>query len=369
MCLPAAGNLQSAMKRVVILFLLLCGAAALLAWAVNGIPARAEAAFGTASPALSSGQRLVLSWRLLRAAESLTKPANPLSPPVAFQIEMGESPASVAQRLEAAGIIPDAAAFRDFLIYAGLDARIQAGEYRLSPAEPPVALAYALLDATPAEVDFAVLAGWRLEQVAETLPTSGLEIDPADFLAAAQARNLEGYLFPGVYSIPREIPAPALLDVLTAAFDAAVTDEMRAGFTAQGLTLEQAVTLASIVERETVTPEEAPLIASVFLNRLAAGMRLEADPTVQYALGYNPAQGRWWTNPLSQADLGYDSPYNTYLYPGLPPGPICSPDLKTLQAVAFPAQTGYYYFRAACDGSGRHNFAATYEEHLANACP
>jgi len=127
--------------------------------------------------------------------------------------------------------------------------------------------------------------------------------------------------------------------------------------------------LASIVEREAVLDEEMPLIASVFLNRLAAGMKLEADPTVQYALGYTAEQAAWWKNPLSAADLGVDSPYNTYRFPGLPPGAICNPGLGALQAVAFPAQTAYYYFRADCENLGAHNFAKTYEEHLGNACP
>jgi UPF0755 protein len=129
------------------------------------------------------------------------------------------------------------------------------------------------------------------------------------------------------------------------------------------------VALASIVERESMETEEQPLIASVFYNRLAQGMKLESDPTVQYAVGYNEAQKTWWTNPLSTADLQHDSPYNTYLFAGLPPGPISSPSLSALQAVAYPAETPYLFFRAQCDGSGRHNFARTYKEHVKNTCP
>ena len=110
-----------------------------------------------------------------------------------------------------------------------------------------------------------------------------------------------------------------------------------------------------------------PRIASVFLNRRAIGMKLDSDPTVQYALGFN--NDTWWTNPLSLADLQVDSPYNTYLNPGLPPGPICNPGLAALKAVAFPEQTPYFYFRAACDHSGRHLFAETFEQHKSNACP
>ncbi len=98
-------------------------------------------------------------------------------------------------------------------------------------------------------------------------------------------------------------------------------------------------------------------------------MKLDSDPTVQYALGYNPQKNTWWTNPLSLADLKINSPYNTYLYPDLPPGPIANPELAALQAVAFPAESPYFYFRAACDGSGTHVFAVTFEEHVNNACP
>jgi UPF0755 protein len=123
------------------------------------------------------------------------------------------------------------------------------------------------------------------------------------------------------------------------------------------------------VERESVNEEEMPLIASVFLNRLSIDMKLDADSTVQYALGYNESQQTWWTNPLRGEDLTIDSAYNTYLYPGLPPGPIANPSLNALRAVAFPGQTPYFYFRAACDGSGNHLFAETFEQHVENACP
>ncbi len=111
------------------------------------------------------------------------------------------------------------------------------------------------------------------------------------------------------------------------------------------------------------------MIASVFYNRLAIDMPLQTDPTVQYALGFNAAHSTWWTNPLSLDDLKVDSPYNTYIHPGLPPGPISEPGLAALRAVAFPAQSNYYYFQARCDKSGLHNFAETLEQHQQNKCP
>jgi len=143
---------------------------------------------------------------------------------------------------------------------------------------------------------------------------------------------------------------------------------MHAGFANQGLSLYEAVILASIVERETVVDGEQAIIASVFFNRLRQGMMLQADPTVQYALGYNDAWG-WWKSPLSLEDLNFVSPYNTYLNDALPPGPIANPGLEALKAVAFPEETDYYFFRADCDGSGRHLFTSTFEEHRSNACP
>ncbi len=147
-----------------------------------------------------------------------------------------------------------------------------------------------------------------------------------------------------------------------------VTPELLDGFEAQGLSIYEAVTLASIIEREAVVAEERPRIAGVFLNRLEQGMKLETDPTVQYALGLQ-ADGGWWKTDLTSQDLQFDSPFNTYLHPGLPPGPIANPGLSSLEAVAEPIDTDELYFRALCDGSGRHAFARTFEEHLQNACP
>jgi UPF0755 protein len=183
------------------------------------------------------------------------------------------------------------------------------------------------------------------------------------------AASLEGYLSPGSYKLHRNVSVEQMLGAFLDQFTTQLTPDLLEGFETQGLNLHQAVILASIVERESVDDNEMPMIASVFFNRLAAGMRLDTDPTVQYALGYNEYQNTWWTNPLSLDDLEVDSFYNTYRYSGLPPGPIAAPSLAALQAVAYPALTPYYYFRAACDDSGGHVFAKSFEEHVGNACP
>ena len=148
----------------------------------------------------------------------------------------------------------------------------------------------------------------------------------------------------------------------------AMSPAMRQAFGTQGLALREAVTLASIVEREAVVAAERPIIAGIFYNRLAQEMLLQADPTVQYPLGYQPETGSWWKSPLSLADLEMQSPYNTYVFTGLPPGPIANPGLASLEAVATPALVDYIFFVADCNAAtpGAHLFSVTYEEHVAN---
>lgn len=360
----------------------LAGVAAFLGLQV--LPAQAEQRFGPPAESHDRFTRVYLAAQLLLAEQDLTQPLRPAdTTPRAFQVQLGESTRSITARLQEEGFISDAAALRTYLVYAGLDTTLQAGDYRLTPALTPLQIAQELQDATPDQVTFRVLPGWRLEEIAAGLPTSGLTFSPEAFLAAATGRpagfeflaalppqaTLEGFLLPGTYEFARDTDAEGFVAALVAQFDEQVTEELRQAFAAQGLDLFEAVTLASIVEREAVVDEEMALIASVFYNRLAAGMKLDSDPTVQYAVGYNEAQGTWWTNPLSLADLRVNSVYNTYLVGGLPPGPIANPGLDALTAVAYPEESPYYFFRATCDESGRHAFAESYEEHLQNACP
>jgi UPF0755 protein len=349
-----------------ILFGLIAMILLIVAW---GKFEQVDPVFGAPSPNLGFSERLSYTWQLVGHTDTLTRPADPLGQDVEFVIQLGESPIVISERLQQAGLIEDADAFRVFLVYKGLDTQIQAGKYTLNPAQAPIEIAEALVDPAPTNATLVILAGWRLEEIAASLPTSGLGIAPDDFIALVQSEAAEGYLMPGMYDLPRTTSAEAMLWSVRSAFDAAISDEILDGFEQQGLNLQQAIILASIVEREAVVADEMPLIASVFINRLVVGMKLESDPTVQYAVGFNASQNSWWTNPISLADLQFDSPYNTYIYPGLPPGPICNPSLNALRAVAFPAQSPYYFFRATCDGSGRHAFAETFQEHVNNACP
>jgi UPF0755 protein len=370
-------------------YILALGFIAILAFAgfiaATSLTARAEAEFGPPSPALSAFQRWRIGIELGLRADELTQPADPTATPVEFEIGLGEPTGQIVSRLWSADLVSEGNLFSNYLIYTGRDTQLQAGSYQLSAAMSPVQIATALLDPTPDSVTLVILPGWRLEEIAAALPSAGISVTPTDFLANALSTpnelavnaempigsSLEGFLLPGSYEIPREADAIGLLLAILRdpRFSDEMTPELLAGFDQQGLSVYDALVLASIVEREAVNESEMPLIASVFHNRLAAGMRLEADPTAQYAVGYDAASGSWWKTPLTVADLAIDSPYNTYLYGGLPPGPIAAPSSAALQAVAFPAVSDFYFFQAACDGSGSHVFARTYEEHLENNCP
>jgi UPF0755 protein len=176
----------------------------------------------------------------------------------------------------------------------------------------------------------------------------------------AAGRPLEGHLFPDTYALPRHTDAPKLVKMMNDAFEHALTPDIRSAAQERGLSEKQLVTLASIVEKETGNPAERPLVASVYENRLRIGMALQCDPTVIYAL---ELAGRYDGN-LRRDDLNVDSPYNTYRYPGLPPGPIASPGKASLEAVVHPADTNYLYFVSKNDGS--HVFASTLAEHAKN---
>jgi UPF0755 protein len=345
-----------------------------------GVPAIAVHTYGQPSRDLSAMQVLQYSARLIWDDGQLTRPRDPNGAELRFSVREGESLESVTGRLQKDGAIQSARAMRDYLIYTGLDTSVQAGNYKLGPTLSAIDIAHMLQDATPGDITFVVWPGWRMEEIAEALPTSGLDITPTLFMETAmQTRpgyaflegksSTEGFLYPDTYILPRTTTAGPLVDTLLRNFSLHLTTDMQEGFDQQGLTVYEAVTVASIVEREAVQPSESPMIASVYLNRRRIGMKLDADPTVQYALGYNVLQRTWWTNPLGAADLQSPSPYNTYVNAGLPPTPISNPGLDALRGVANPAESDYLYFSARCDGSGYHAFATTFEQHLQNICP
>ena len=343
------------------------------------VPARASLLYGPPAKDLSIPNRIEYSTRLLSYGDELTTPLDMNGAEQPFRVESGESVASIADRLEGLGFISNGQAFFDYAVYTGIDLTIQSGDFTLSPAQSIIDIAQSLQNFSPNDATLVILPGWRMEEIAASLPTSGLTIAPETFLAAANTPpqvlsfaapvTMEGFFFPDTYTLPRETTLDQLLDVIGRNFAAKLTQDLQNGFATQNLSIYQAVTLASIVEREAVRKEESATIASVYLNRIALGMKLDADPTVQYALGYQFDTGSWWKSPLALTDLEVISIYNTYQNMGLPPTPISNPGLEALMAVAYPQTTSFYYFRAACDGSGLHVFAATFEEQIANGCP
>ncbi len=334
-----------------------------------------------------------ISYYVVRLArppigDTVTGQSGPIE--VVFEVLPGDSTSQIAGRLADQGLIrgflfiPGSWIFRGWASLRGMDRDLEAGRYILR-SDMSIDQILDTLSKAPAveEVTFTIREGLRLEEVAEQLNQQRI-VSNEEFLAALErdyaygllsdrpeAASLEGYLFPDTYTIPRTFTATEVVDFVLKNFDERFTPEMRQWAQDRGMTIYEVVTLASIVEREAVLDEERPIVASVYLNRLEVGMALEADPTVQYALGYHEEQGRWWPalffdelgiNTLSEVD----HPYNTYRHAGLPPGPICSPGLASLRAVVQPTDTDYYYFVAKGDGSGEHAFARTLEEHNVN---
>jgi UPF0755 protein len=347
------------------------------------IPEQTSRIFGPASGKLSKFKALQYSFELFLYQDQMVKPGKPGSQLVKFTIEPNESVGKIAERLQDEGLIQNSDIFITFLKYSGLDTSIQSGSYQLDPADSALKIARMLQDATPQEVDLHIFEGWRLEEIASSLPTSGLNISGQSFIDLTKINpvispsnvdlptgaSLEGFLFPGKYTLDRETNVNELINTLVDRFEAQLTAEMIQGFSDHGLSIYEAVTLASIVQRESVVVEEMPIIASVFYNRLEAGMKLDSDPTIQYALGYDSVNKTWWKHPLATDDFQVISAYNTYSHIGLPPGPISNPGIDALRAVAYPDSSEYFYFRATCDGSGKHLFAISFEEHLKNGCP
>lgn len=337
--------------------------------------------FGSPNSAFDNASRILYSAKLYLNRDLLLKPYSPARSDKIFIIQSGETAKLVSDGLSKEKLIKDPEIFTDYLVYKGIDRLLQAGTYRLSPGLTPVEIAELLYDATPQDVAFSFLAGWRAEEVAVLLPASGLAIPAEEFLnlvhnpppsvsslISSDLTSLEGYLFPASYQVLKSASSEELIRLVLNNFKNQLPMNYEDLLKENNLSLNEAIILASMVEKEAIIPDEVPLIASVFINRLKEGMPLQSDPTVQYALGYSAEQGTWWKNPLTSEDLGIDSPYNTYLHQGLPPAPICNPGEASLKAVLEPAQTDFLYFRAACDGSGRHVFSLTYEDHLKAAC-
>ena len=305
-------------------------------------------------------------------APLLDAPADPNGKPVDFTVRRGATASQIAADLHAAGLIKSELAFKFALYESGAENALQTGTYKVSAALSPRDIATLFQKAPGDQVALRIIEGWRLTEVAAAVNKAFPNISAADFAAAAVvgSRNnfvlsgldpktsLEGFLFPDTYFLRPDATADQIITNLLDDFETRAGAALRAAAAERKVSIYDVVKLASIVEREARDRKESPTIAGVYQHRLDLGMKLDADPTIQYA------KGDW--SELSSDDLKLSSPYNTYLNPGLPPTPIANPGLAALQAAAKPEATDYLFFVAKGDGTGDHAFAKTIEEQEAN---
>lgn len=289
---------------------------------------------------------------------------------VFVDIAPGTTTAGIGRQLAEAGVVEDQRTFRVALWRSGRDRLLQAGEYRFTESASALDVIDVLARGQVHLRTVTFPEGLTRWEMAEVFGRSEFGVDE-EFLAASEradlvedldpdATDLEGYLFPETYALPRGATADDLVEAMLAQFRRTFDDALLAQAAEQEMTVRQVVTLASLIQRETGRDDERPIVSAVYTNRLHRRMPLQCDPTVIYALQLDGL----YDGNLTRDNLRYDSPYNTYVYPGLPPGPIAAPGAADLRAALAPADVSYVYFVSRNDGS--HVFADTLREHNRN---
>ena len=289
---------------------------------------------------------------------------------VFVEIPQGAGSPEIRRRLVESGVVSDDFILRAAMWWSGRSRSLQAGEYRFDQPVSPLAVVDKIASGDVYTQRLTFPEGLTIPEMAKVFEARGFGPARSFIKAAAdgslvkdldpKAPDLEGYLFPETYSLPRRVDASRLVAMMVDRFRAIYDEPLRARAEAQQMTTRQVVTLASLIEKETARPDERPLVSAVYRNRIKQRMGMQADPTVVYAL---MKAGKYDGN-IRREDLNFDSPYNTYRYPGLPPGPIAAPGRASLEAALEPADVPYLYFVSRNDGS--HVFAATLQEHNAN---
>lgn len=278
--------------------------------------------------------------------------------PVLFVIPRGQGAKEISKRLYSDGLIRSQIGFYILVRFLKTDQQIQAGDFRLNKSMSAndvfSELTHGMLD-----VWITTLEGWRSEEIAMAL-SKELDVPEKEFMAVAK----EGFMFPDTYLIPKDATAGAIAEMFINNFNKKITTDMVASALKEGLTKDELVTLASIVEREGRSASDRPVIAGILLNRLRRNWPLQVDATIQYVLGYQPNTKTWWKKEIGEEDKNIKSLYNTYVYPGLPPGPIANPGLEAIQAVLHPTVTDYMFYLH--DKSGTAHYAKTNEGHVEN---
>ena len=309
---------------------------------------------------------VIFSWYMGKESEPIDASNKET---IAITIPSGTGTAGIAGILEENNLIDNVGVFKLQSKTKGYDGKYKAGEYALSPSMSMEEMMQVLLEGKAKTVRFTIPEGYDIKRTTEKLSSEGLinaevfadEIVSGQFDykflsdAPAGENRLEGFLFPETYDIYTTANEHDIINKMLSQFDAVFTDEYYARAEELDMSVREIITLASIIEREARVPEDRPVIASVFYNRLEVGMPLQSCATVQYILGEQKAV-------LSIKDTRIESPYNTYLNNGLPPGPIASPGADSIKAALYPDDTDYLYFLAKGDGS--HAFSATYDQFL-----
>ena len=296
----------------------------------------------------------------------LHQPANPGNSKVRFVVPPGASFHEVADTLHRSGLIDSVTVFDLYARYRHLDRNVQAGAYELSRNLNMIQILTALQTAIPDEIFLTIPEGYTINKTAALLDKGGM-IKGSDYTALAvqgkfnydflkdlaPGASLEGFLFPDTYLVPRAGTAKDLITLQLDNFKAQWTDARKSLAAQRKLNALQIVTIASLIEREARFDQDRPLVASVIYNRLAAGWALQIDATVLYAKGV-------WQSTVTIDDRKINSPYNTYLHTGLPPGPIANPGIKAIDAALQPASTGYFFYLS--DPQGHNHYAKTNDE-------
>ena len=294
-----------------------------------------------------------------------SSPPDLISTTTAFSVNRGESVESIANNLQKNNLIRSKAAFKLWVMIHNLSKSMQAGEYQISPASNLSQIAWSLTHGID-DIQVTLLEGWRREEMADELQKKieekGENFSREEFLQ--ETEGLEGFLFPDTYHIPRLVQTGEISQLLRKTFDIKVDEAMRASIENQGLTVDQAIVIASIVEREARGQIDRPIVAGILIKRWRSGWPLQADATIQYILGYQVKEHSWWKKSLTRQDLEIDSAYNTYTNEGLPPAPICNPSLASIKAVANQEVSAYWYYIS--DLQGNMHFAKNLQEHNAN---
>lgn len=276
-----------------------------------------------------------------------------------FIVQRGESLSQIANKLSKEDLIRNKLVFYLIVKKLRIEKRIQAGDFRLSPSMDVYQLAKTLTHGT-LDIWVTIIEGLRKEEIAQVV-SQNLNIPELEFIKLAR----EGYLFPDTYLIPREATAGGVIDILINNFNLRFDDSLKQLAKKRGLTENEVITLASLVEKEARHDADRQKVAGIIIKRWKKDWPLQIDATLQYALGYQPEEKTWWKAYLTNNDKKIDSPYNTYENKGLPPGPIANPGLASIKAVVNAEQnTPYWYYLS--DKSGNMHYAVTLEGHNAN---